>query len=50
MQQKDRPAGRKKPYSPPTMLEYGSVAKLTETKGGSRADGKSGMTMVQKCL
>jgi hypothetical protein len=45
MQREERPAGRKKPYAPPTMLEYGSVAKLTEKKSGSAPDGKSGMTM-----
>ncbi len=45
MQQEARPAGSKKPYAPPTMVEYGSVAKLTEKKSGSIPDGKSGMTM-----
>lgn len=45
MQREERPAGKKKPYAPPTMLEYGSVAKLTEKKSGSVPDGKSGMTM-----
>lgn len=50
MQQKERPANRKKPYAPPTILEYGNVAKLTETKGGSVPDGKSGMIMLQSCL
>ncbi|MDE3018498.1 MAG: hypothetical protein KGI53_05730 [Nitrospirota bacterium] len=45
MQPEERPAGRKKPYAPPTILEYGSVAKLTEKKSGSIPDGKSGMAM-----
>ncbi|MEW6544779.1 MAG: lasso RiPP family leader peptide-containing protein [Nitrospirota bacterium] len=45
MQRETRPVGRKKPYAPPTLLEYGSVAKLTEKKSGSIPDGKSGMTM-----
>lgn len=45
MQQEARPAGSKKPYAPPAMVEYGSVAKLTEKKSGSIPDGKSGMTM-----
>lgn len=43
-------AGEKKSYSPPSLVEYGSIAKLTQKKGGSIPDGKSGMTMVQKCL
>lgn len=45
MKQEDRPRKAKNPYSPPKLIEYGSVAKLTEAKGGSRPDGKSGMTM-----
>lgn len=50
MQREERPAGRKKPYAPPTILEYGSVAKLTGKKSGTNPDGKSGMVMLQKCL
>ena len=38
---------KKKPYSPPTLTEYGNVAKLTEEKEGSKADGRSGMLMVK---
>ncbi|WP_447972600.1 lasso RiPP family leader peptide-containing protein [Nitrospira sp. Kam-Ns4a] len=33
---------KKKPYRPPTLIEYGSVAKLTEKKSGTKPDGKSG--------
>ena len=42
--------GKKKPYTAPKLLEYGSVTKLTESKGGTTPDGKSGMTMPQMCL
>lgn len=41
---------KKKPYAAPKLVEYGSVAKLTETKLGSNLDGKSGMVMMQMCL
>jgi hypothetical protein len=39
----------KKPYSPPKLVEYGHVAKLTQG-GGSlpHQDGNSGMTMPLK--
>ncbi|MBI3726209.1 lasso RiPP family leader peptide-containing protein [bacterium] len=39
----------KKPYKKPTLVEYGSVAKLTQG-GGSipHIDGNSGMTMPTK--
>lgn len=50
MTQQQGSAGKKKPYRSPTLTEYGNVAKLTETKGGSFADGMSGMVMKQKCL
>ncbi len=50
MTQEQTPLGMKKPYVSPTLTEYGNVAKLTETKGGSNPDGMSGMVMVQKCL
>jgi hypothetical protein len=35
----------KKPYVPPALLEYGSVAKLTEAGGLSAADGPVGFMM-----
>ena len=31
----------KKPYRAPEVIEYGSVAKLTQATSGSGADGKS---------
>lgn len=47
MQRNEQPTSKKKkPYIPPALLEYGTVAKLTEKKSGSRPDGKSGMTML----
>lgn len=45
MSQHSAPESKKKPYAAPELVEYGSVAKLTEQKLGSRPDGKSGMTM-----
>lgn len=50
MQREERPASKKKPYAPPTIVEYGSVAKLTGKKSGTNPDGKSGMAMSQMCL
>jgi hypothetical protein len=35
----------KKPYVSPAILEYGSMAKLTEFGGASAADGPVGMMM-----
>ena len=35
----------KKPYVPPALLEYGSIAKLTEFGGASAVDGPVGMMM-----
>lgn len=46
MAQEPIPTGKKKPYRSPTLTEYGNVAKLTG-KTGTKADGKSGMLMVQ---
>ena len=46
MAQEPIPADKKKPYTPPTLTEYGNVAKLTG-KAGTKSDGKSGMLMVQ---
>lgn len=45
MTQAEDPKAGKKPYTSPRLEEYGSVAKLTESKAGSTPDGKSGMTM-----
>ena len=50
MSHDDAATEKRKPYAAPTLVEYGSVAKLTETKAGSNLDGKSGMVMQQKCL
>ena len=38
-QQKPKDEGKKKPYSPPVLLEYGNIAKLTQTGGSPGADG-----------
>lgn len=46
MAQTQNQTGKKKPYRAPTLTEYGNVAKLTEDKDGSRADGKSGRMRV----
>jgi hypothetical protein len=35
----------KKPYVSPALLEYGSIAKLTEFGGASAVDGPVGMMM-----
>lgn len=34
------PAAERKPYQPPTLTEYGPVAKLTMGKTGTVSDGK----------
>jgi len=36
-------------YFPPTLLEFGSIAKLTQTGAGSGTDGGTG-TMQMMCL
>ena len=36
---------QKKPYTSPTFVEYGSVAKLTQAGGVSQADGPVGFMM-----
>lgn len=41
----------KKPYSTPTLVEYGDIAKLTQgNPTGMFADGASGMFMGTSCL
>ena len=47
---KDEPApGRaRRPYKAPTLVEYGSVAKLTQGSSGTRYDG--GGTSRRPCL
>ncbi len=44
MRHETTPGSPKKPYAAPRLIEYGSVAKLTE-KSGTKPDGKSGMAM-----
>ena len=49
----DRPEGSKpprpkKPYQPPVLVDYGSIAKLTQAGGASAADGPVGFMM--NCL
>jgi hypothetical protein len=46
-----RPATRaKKPYRPPRLTEYGSVAKLTQANAGSGADGGKRASQMMTCL
>ena len=41
----------KKPYSTPTLVEYGDIAKLTQgNPSGMFGDGMSGMFMTTACL
>lgn len=45
----------RKPYSPPTLVEYGNIAKLTQFAVGSGADGgmmgsMMGMSTMMMCL
>ncbi len=37
-------------YTPPTVVDYGSVAKLTQTGNGSGADGGAVAGMTMTCL
>ena len=42
---------QKKPYTTPTLIEYGDIAKLTQgTPTGMFPDGASGMFMQTSCL
>jgi hypothetical protein len=41
----------KKPYTTPTLVEYGDIAKLTQgNPSGMFGDGMSGMFMATACL
>ena len=41
----------KKPYTPPTLVEYGDISKLTQgNPSGMFPDGLSGMFMSTSCL
>ena len=41
----------KKPYTTPTLVEYGDIAKLTQgNPTGMFPDGSSGMFMTTSCL
>jgi len=41
----------KKPYTTPTLVEYGDIAKLTQgSPSGAFSDGNSGMFMTTACL
>ena len=41
----------KKPYTTPTLVEYGDIAKLTQGRpSGMFGDGQSGMFMSTACL
>jgi hypothetical protein len=41
--------GIKKAYTPPSLLEYGNIAKLTQGGAGTGSDGGTG-TMMMMCL
>jgi hypothetical protein len=41
---------RLKPYASPTLIEYGNIAKLTQTGTGSGADGGKSATKMMVCL
>ena len=40
----------RKPYSPPTLVEYGNIAKLTQSGQGSAGDGGLIGGMMMMCL
>ena len=42
------PGRARRPYKKPTLVEYGSVAKLTQGSSGTRNDG--GGTSMRPCL
>jgi len=44
----ERPA--KKPYAAPEIVEYGSVAKLTQSGAGSISDGTMTNSQLKSCL
>jgi hypothetical protein len=46
---RDTPAP-KRPYRPPVLTEYGSVAKLTQSNGSTVFEASSGSTMQMMCL
>lgn len=41
---------RRRPYSSPTLVDYGTVAKLTQGSGGLLADGLVLLAMMGLCL
>jgi hypothetical protein len=45
IKQPDRPGNLKKSYVSPKLVEYGSIAKLTQFKGGTGADSKGRRSM-----
>jgi hypothetical protein len=47
----ERPGGStRKPYRAPQLIEYGSVAKLTQSSAGSGADGSAKAGKMKTCL
>jgi len=48
IQQGSHPAIVKKKYASPRLMEYGSLAKLTQVKGGTMSDG--GTLTTKSCL
>jgi hypothetical protein len=44
-----REGNRKRPYAAPKLIEYGSVAKLTQANGSLQADG-GGTFKMSACL
>ena len=46
----ERDRAGKKPYRSPELIEYGSVAKLTQANAGSGADGGMKASQMMTCL
>jgi hypothetical protein len=49
-QQPKRERESKKAYAPPRLVEYGNIAKLTQTGAGPGADGGTTAGMMMACL
>jgi hypothetical protein len=47
---KERPAPKREPYRKPTLVEYGSISKLTQSGNGSGTDGGTTPGMTMTCI
>jgi hypothetical protein len=43
-------SNERKPYAPPRLIEYGTVAKLTQSGGATVFDFSGGMMRMMSCL